>query len=102
MLSHNEKEKGMTTTLREQLVHLFREAGPAHHQAYFQTNGADPDWPLWYADYLYKPLTHLLPIDFTKSELVCLLIQLHKDHEQKAPDRAWYEYYAVFFMERYA
>ena len=39
-----------TTNLQEQIIALFREAGPAHHKAYIETNGADPDWPMWYAE----------------------------------------------------
>ena len=35
-----------------QLKGLLREVGEAHHQAYIETDGADPEWPLWYADYL--------------------------------------------------
>jgi hypothetical protein len=40
------------TDLAGQLEELFRETGEAHHQAYIETDGADPEWPLWYADYL--------------------------------------------------
>ena len=38
--------------LAQQLEELLRETGEAHHQAYIETDGADPEWPLWYADYL--------------------------------------------------
>ena len=38
--------------LTGQLEGLFREVGEAHHQAYIETDGADPEWPLWYAEYL--------------------------------------------------
>jgi hypothetical protein len=31
----------------------LREVGEAHHQAYyFEADGNDPGWPLWYANYL--------------------------------------------------
>lgn len=39
------------TDLAQQLEGLFNEVGEAHHQAYIETDGADPEWPLWYADY---------------------------------------------------
>ena len=45
----------MNTELRTNLVDLFREAGHAHHAAFAATDGADPDWPIWYADYLQEP-----------------------------------------------
>ena len=38
------------TDQRRCLIDLFAEAGPAHHRAYFAVDGADPDWPLWYAE----------------------------------------------------
>src|SRR5215207_621925 len=41
-----------TDDLARQLEGLFHEVGEAHHQAYIETDGADPEWPLWYADYL--------------------------------------------------
>ena len=42
--------------LARQLEELFREVGEAHHQAYIETDGDDPEWPLWYADYLRDKL----------------------------------------------
>src|SRR3954471_10797358 len=42
--------------LGRQLEGLFHEVGEAHHQAYIETDGADPEWPLWYADYLRDKL----------------------------------------------
>jgi hypothetical protein len=34
--------------LGQQLEGLFRDVGEAHHQAYIETDGADPEWPLPY------------------------------------------------------
>jgi len=36
---------------RQQLMQLFRHAGSAHHQAFLATNGDDPDWPAFYANF---------------------------------------------------
>jgi hypothetical protein len=33
--------------LTGQLEALFHEVAKAHHQAYIETDGADPEWPLW-------------------------------------------------------
>jgi hypothetical protein len=38
--------------LNQQLQELFREVGKTHHQAYIETDGADPEWPLGYANFL--------------------------------------------------
>lgn len=88
-------------TIRQQLVELFEKAGHAHHEAYLATDGADPDWPIWYADYLHGDLARLLNAQFTKSELVCLLVGLDKEVQQRAPGANWHVYYANAFIDRY-
>ncbi|MEZ4517356.1 MAG: hypothetical protein R3C44_11160 [Chloroflexota bacterium] len=88
-------------TVRADLIRLFKQAGDAHHDAYLETDGADPDWPIWYADYLHQDLTQLLNATFTKSELVYLLVWLDKEVQQRAPGVNWPNYYAGWFMERY-
>ena len=58
------------TDVSRQLEELFREVAKAHHQAYIETDGADPEWPLWYAEHLRERFSALLDASFTKSELV--------------------------------
>ena len=87
--------------IAEQVEGLFRKAGGAHHQAFIKTNGEDPDWPLWYADYLLEKLRKLLNAKFTKSELVYLLVMAEKERALMAPGADWSKYYANFFIERY-
>ncbi len=87
--------------LNQQLQSLFSETGHAHHQAYLASDGADPDWPLWYADYLHARLTDLLKITLTKSELVYLLVLADKKLKLDAPGADWVHFYARFFMRRY-
>ncbi|MCA1847438.1 MAG: hypothetical protein LC704_00365 [Actinobacteria bacterium] len=89
------------TDLAGQLEELFRETGEAHHQAYIETDGADPEWPLWYADYLRERIGSLLDANFTQSELVYLLIWVANEQPLRAPAANWARYYARFFMERY-
>src|SRR5215208_7014498 len=55
-----EGEGMMETDLAGQLEGLFHEVGEAPHQAYIETDGADPEWPLWYADYLRERLVRSL------------------------------------------
>jgi hypothetical protein len=33
------------------LANLLNETAEAHHKAFAATEGEDPDWPIWYADY---------------------------------------------------
>jgi hypothetical protein len=87
--------------IAEQLEDLFRKAGSAHHQAFIKANGEDPDWPLWYADYLLEKLGKLLDAKFTRSELVYLLVMAEKERALMAPGADWSRYYANFFIERY-
>ena len=89
------------TDLARQLEELFRETGEAHHQAYIETDGFDPEWPLWYADYLRERIGSLLDADFTQSELVYLLIWVANEQPLRAPAANWARYYARFFIERY-
>jgi hypothetical protein len=89
------EEKSMTEVdLARQLEELFRETGEAHHQAYIETDGADPEWPLWYADYLRERLGPLLDANFTQSELVYLLIWISNEQPLRAPGANWARYYA--------
>jgi hypothetical protein len=90
-----------STDLARQLEELFRETGEAHHQAYIETDGADPEWPLWYADYLRERLGALLDANFTQSELVYLLILVANEQPLDAPGADWVRYYARFFIARY-
>ncbi len=86
----------------EDIAALFREAGDAHHKAYSETDGFDPDWPIWYADYLGERLRALLNASFSRSELVYLLVVLDRDLKANAPGADWAAYYARWLLGRYA
>ena len=79
----------METDLARQLEDLFHEVGEAHHQAYIEADGADPEWPLWYADYLRERLGGLLDASFTKSELVHMLVLVANEQPLMAPGANW-------------
>jgi hypothetical protein len=88
--------------LARQLEGLFHDVGEAHHQAYIETDGADPEWPLWYADYLREKLGTLLDASFTKSELVHMLVLVANEQPLIAPGANWAKYYAKKFISLYA
>ncbi len=88
--------------LHRQLEELFRETGRAHHQAFIETDGVDPEWPLWYSDYLRERLGPLLDASFTKSELVHLLVLVANEQPLRAPGANWGRYYAKRFIQLYA
>jgi len=83
------------------LADLFRECGEAHRRTFRDRDGDDPEWPLWYADFLMERLTKRLKAKFTKSELVYLLVAADREQEFRAPGADWPGYYAKFFYDRY-
>ena len=88
--------------LDEVLEALFRETGKAHHDAFVEVDGADADWPIWYAGYLVDKIGVLLDAKLTKSDLVYLLMVASKEQPIEAPGSDWARYYARFFAERYS
>ncbi len=89
----------MTKAASQSVIDLIRTSGPAHHQAYRDTDGEDPEWPLWYADYLHQELQRLLGRKFTKSELIYWLVRADKEYRQDGPSMDWPTYYALQFSE---
>jgi len=59
----------MQTELSEQLVRLLRDAGSTHHKAFAATNGDNPEWPIWYAEFLQPKLNSLMSTKWTKVRL---------------------------------
>ncbi len=80
---------------------LFEETGRAHHEAFASTDGADPDWAMWYASYMHDRVAQLLGAEHTKTELVVALVDAEAEHQARFPDEPWARFYAKFFCERY-
>jgi hypothetical protein len=85
----------------EQITKLLDETQHAHHQAYLATDGYDPDWSIWYADYLLDKLPPLLEADLTRSDLTYLLVYLSKLQQLEAPGGRWSRYYAKTLVDTY-
>ena len=85
--------------VERQLTELFREAGKAHHEAFAETGGADPEWPIWYADHLVERLRSRLTSQLTRSRIVYCLIAAEEERQSLAPDSPWADYYARHFVE---
>ncbi len=84
-----------------QIAQLLEETQQAHHHAFLAEDGADSEWPLWYADYLQDKLPPLLEADLTKSELTYLLVHLGKLQQLEAPGGKWARFYAKTLAEKY-
>lgn len=87
--------------IRSQVVALLQQTGTAHHEAFIETDGADAEWPLWYATYLQEPLGSLLGTSFTVSELTRIVQQLDDEHAARDPDTPWPPHYADRLLERF-
>lgn len=92
----------MNAELRSGLINLFREAGRAHYAAFAATGGDDPDWAMWYADYLRDAFAEQLDLQFDKSQLVYCLMNANLEHQARSPETDWQEFYADLLLERCA
>ena len=91
----------MNTELRDDIGKLLLDTGRAHHAAFAETDGVDPEWPIWYAEYLQVKLGNLLDTQFTRSELIYLLVMADREQAQSTGGD-WLMFYADFFIDRYA
>ncbi len=74
---------------------LLEEAGAAHHGAFVDADGFDPEWPLWYASYLVDRLRDSAGFAGTRSELVYWLVRLNKEYGDADSAIPWPRFYAV-------
>lgn len=84
------------------IAELLMQTGHAHHQAFIEVNGEDPEWAKWYADYLYERLPSILGTVFTREQLTEILVALDQKQKSEAPDAKWPAYYADELISRYA
>jgi hypothetical protein len=61
------------------LIDLINRSGPAHHQAFLEVDGWDPEWPIWYAEYFWEPIREFLPWEVTNSEITCFPVKAYKE-----------------------
>ena len=84
----------------EHLVALLVETGHAHHEAYIENDGADPEWPMWYAGYLQPRLEGFFEEMPTQSRLIQLLVLADDSHASEAPQTDWADHYAGVLLEQ--
>lgn len=82
------------------LTEIIAAAGPAHHAAFASTDGEDPEWPLWYADYLIDDVSDALGVQLTRSRLTYLLVDMDRQLSGAATDTPWPQYYAAELEHR--
>ena len=91
-------------TSTERVADLLREVADLHHRVYRKTDGADPDWPSWYAQWLVNlsELPELLSRRPSHSQLVHLLVDLDEQVSSGAVTEPWEQFYARRITERFA
>ena len=91
----------MTDTAR--IAELLHEAAETHHVVWRITDGDDPDWASWYADWLLdlSELSALLGTKPVRSHLVHALVELDRAHVASGADERWEEAYARGLAERF-
>ena len=87
-----------------QLSELLHQAAETHHQVFAISEGDDPDWATWYADWLVNlsriaELVHAKPV---RSELTCLFVGLDKEYVQTRPSERSEEFYAARLVQHFA
>jgi hypothetical protein len=81
----------------ERIAELLHEAAETHHVVYRISDGDDPDWASWYADWLLNlsELPDLLGGRPVRSHLVHALVQLDRDYVSQSPGEKWENFYAA-------
>ena len=92
----------MHTDMTSGIAALLRETGKAHHAAFLETDGDDPEWPIWYAEFSRDRLAQEFGLEYTKSRLIYCLIRADLEHQARAPDADWSEFYAREMVEHCA
>ena len=88
----------------EAIAELLNQAAETHHRVYRITDGEDPDWASWYANWLVdlSELPQLLGRTPVRSELVYLLVLLDKEVTEQQPSQSWEQYYARRLAEHFS
>lgn len=84
----------------DEIVALLRQTGEAHHDAYRETDGADPEWAIWYAGYIQAHLGNRLGASITRSELVYRLLLAEKEQARGGSAEEWPTAYARVLLDR--
>ncbi len=86
----------------QRLADLLHQTAEEHHVAFKASDGADPDWSIWYADRLLQQgIESLLEATLLKSDLIYLLVSADKEMNKSAPGARWERWYADFLLRRY-
>ncbi len=79
------------------VAELLHEAAETHHTVYRITDGDDPDWASWYADWLLglSELPEVLGLTPVRSHLVHALVGLDREFTVNEHSERWEDWYAA-------
>jgi hypothetical protein len=83
---------------------LLHQAAETHHLVFAISDGDDPDWASWYADWLvnFSALPRALGTRPVRSELTWLLVGLDREFTRDKPGEPWETFYAHRVIQHFA
>jgi len=86
----------MSDGREERVADLLHEAAETHHTVFRITDGEDPDWASWYADWLldHSELPDILQTKPVRSHLVHALVELDRLYGESGSTESWEDWYA--------
>ena len=80
-----------------EIAAVLHDAAETHHIVFKISDGEDPDWASWYADWLLdlSKLPDLLGTVPVRSELVYQLVRCDKEFTSDPKQSRWEDYYAA-------
>ena len=88
----------------DRIAALLSEVSETHHTVYRITDGDDPDWASFYADWLVRlsELGDVLGTTPVRSELTYMLVRLGKEYDEQGPGEPWPRWYAARLADHFA
>lgn len=86
------------------VAQLLHQAAETHHIVFAISDGDDPDWASWYADWLVNlsALPRVLGKPPVRSQLTWLLVGLDREYSAAKPGVTWEEFYAERILEHFS
>jgi hypothetical protein len=90
----------MATEQVDRLEEVMAAVGPAHHAAFIETDGDDPEWALWYARHTLSDVREILGLpDLTESRLIWAFVSADDASAGAELEVPWPRFYAERFVE---
>ena len=87
-----------------ELSELLHQVAETHHVVYAISDGDDPDWASWYADWLVNlsALPRIVGRRPPRSELTWLLVGLDREFTRDTHGQRWEDFYAHGMLQHFA